>query len=53
MLGDDGSFPTAMEARAAAYSKGWRFPQRIAESSKPNARTYDICADCHPTWPPP
>lgn len=42
-----GEHPTAMEARAAAYVQGWRFPPRIGINGKssPN-RTDDLCPSC-------
>lgn len=49
-FGETDRFPSAMEARSAAYAHGWRFPQRLPRSTKPNAHTDDICPDCYPTW---
>lgn len=46
-------FRTSMEARAAAYAAGWRFPARITSTGKASAqRGSDVCPTCVPGWKP-
>jgi hypothetical protein len=50
-LNDGFLFRTAMEARAAAYSEGWRFPARLTSTGKPSGlRSSDVCPTCLPDW---
>jgi hypothetical protein len=51
-LGADGRFRSAMEARAAAYGAGWRFPPALSSSGSEGSRSHDACPDCAPTWRP-
>lgn len=52
-LHDGEMFRTAMEARAAAYNEGWRFPARTTSTGKPSGgRTSDVCPTCLPGWQP-
>lgn len=41
-----------MEARAAAWAAGWRFPNRLGRSGEPIAVTSDACPVCAPDWKP-
>lgn len=54
-LGDDGRFRTSMEARAAAFSEGWRFPPKMKKNGQLSSgtgsrNTSDVCPDCLPSW---
>ena len=44
--GSNGEYANAMEARAAAYGEGWRFPSKMRADGKPSARTRDLCPKC-------
>ena len=46
-------FGSTMEARADAYSHGWRFPHRINKNGTQASRTSDVCPDCAPGWEAP
>jgi hypothetical protein len=41
-----------MEARAAAYAHGWRFPNRINRHGELISSTNDACPACATTWQP-
>jgi hypothetical protein len=41
-----------MEARAAAYAEGWRFPNRVGRDGGLVSSTNDACPACSPTWEP-
>ena len=43
---------SSMDARAEAYTTGWRFPQKATSGGSPSSRTSDVCPDCLPTWQP-
>lgn len=45
-----GDFPSATEARAAAYSQGWRFPARVDRRGQPMVSSSDACPECLPAW---
>lgn len=51
-LGENGEYENALEARADAYGKGWRFPGRVKMSGETSAYTSDVCPACLPTWTP-
>jgi hypothetical protein len=48
----DGGHRSAIEARAAAYSDGWRFPPHVRKGGKPGSTTSDACPECLPNWTP-
>lgn len=49
--GDEGQFANAMEARAALYAAGWRFPPKIIRTGRVSPHHYsDVCPDCLPTF---
>jgi hypothetical protein len=41
-----------MEARAAAYADGWRFPNLVNKHGETTNQTSDACPECIPTWEP-
>lgn len=47
-----GQYPSATEARAAAYGQGWRFPAKVTAHGTPSSRAADVCPKCLPTWKP-
>lgn len=47
-----GEHRTAIEARAAAYVAGWRFPARLRASGADGTRASDVCPTCLPSWQP-
>jgi hypothetical protein len=50
--GTKGEYENAMEARAAAYSDGWRFPGKVRMNGETSARSCDVCPACLPTFDP-
>jgi hypothetical protein len=48
--GADGEFASSMEARAAVYSEGWRFPPKIRKDGNLAAVASDVCPTCLPTF---
>lgn len=43
----DPTFSSAIEARAAAYAVGWRFPpKRLGDHSDSPTQVSDVCPDC-------
>jgi hypothetical protein len=51
-LGRSGEYENAMEARADAYGKGWRFPGQVKKGGAPSTRTSDVCPECLPGFKP-
>lgn len=47
-----GEHRTGIEARAAAYSEGWRFPARLRAKGADGTRASDVCPTCLPSWQP-
>lgn len=47
-----GGYDNVMEARAAAYGLGWRFPNRINEAGRTIKNTSDVCPNCIGDWKP-
>lgn len=47
--GADRQYQTAIEARAAAYGAGWRFPPRLTSKSAPSNQVEDVCPECLPS----
>lgn len=43
---------SAMEARAAAYGNGWRYPPMVDFKGNPGAMTNDVCPTCITEWTP-
>jgi hypothetical protein len=43
---------TSMEARAAAYADGWRFPSKVTAHGTQSSNTSDVCPKCLPDWEP-
>ncbi|WP_242890141.1 hypothetical protein [Actinomadura litoris] len=41
-----------MEARAAAYAEGWRFPNRLGRHGELVSATSDVCPGCIDDWEP-
>lgn len=52
-IGNGGEYRSAMDARAAAYAAGWRFPPKVKANGTASAVTSDVCPDCEPGWQPP
>lgn len=50
--GNEGGYENAMEARAAAYADGWRYPSKTRKGGAPSTRTCDVCPKCLPTFDP-
>lgn len=43
----DPTYQSAIEARAAAYGAGWRFPAKIlADGTQSPTQVSDVCPDC-------
>lgn len=43
----DPTFASAIEARAAAYNEGWRFPAKLLGDDSPSpTQVSDACPDC-------
>jgi hypothetical protein len=51
-VGNDEAYRSATEARAAAYTLGWRFPANVNAKGELSASTSDACPECFPTWEP-
>lgn len=50
---DGTPFPSAMDARGAAYCEGWRFPQQLSKrTGAPVTSCSDVCPKCLPGWTP-
>lgn len=45
-------FENLMEARAAAYAEGWRFPAQVGAKGQTIATFSDACPACVPEWKP-
>lgn len=45
-------FDSGMEARAAAYAVGWRFPNQVTKAGKALSGTSDVCPVCIGGWEP-
>jgi hypothetical protein len=50
--GGGGEYENAMEARAAAYAEGWRFPSKVLMNGKTATSSSDVCPDCLPSFDP-
>lgn len=53
VYGDGMTFENAMSARAAAYTDGWRFPNRVNEQGRTVTLTNDVCPSCQGDWTAP
>jgi hypothetical protein len=43
----DPTFASSIEARAAAYAEGWRFPPKLlGDRSQSPTQVSDVCPDC-------
>lgn len=51
-LNDGEVFRSPLEARAAAYAAGWRYPAMLSKTGKPLQRASDACPTCLPGWIP-
>jgi hypothetical protein len=49
-FGRDTHYASVIEARAAAYGEGWRFPERYKVSGGESKSVNDVCPACEPTW---
>lgn len=49
-FGNDVYYASVIEARAAAYAAGWRFPERIRASGGESKTVNDVCPKCEPGW---
>lgn len=45
-------FASLIEARAAAYHDGWRFPERTRASRGESKTVDDVCPACATDWHP-
>jgi hypothetical protein len=43
---------SSVEARAAAWSQGWRMPPRVKLNGHLASRSDDVCPHCLPDWKP-
>ncbi|MEA5366045.1 hypothetical protein VA596_41410 [Amycolatopsis sp., V23-08] len=50
VFGTPDGFLSAMDARAAAYAAGWRFPNHTTRSGNAARTTSDVCPVCVPGW---
>lgn len=50
--GEGCSLRSATEARASAYTEGWRFPPKVNAAGNPSVTTSDVCPACLPEWKP-
>lgn len=49
----DPTFSSSIEARAAAYSEGWRFPAKLLGDHSPSpTQVSDVCPACAGTFQP-
>lgn len=49
----DPTFSSSIEARAAAYAEGWRFPSKLTSDGSPSpSQVSDVCPDCGPDFAP-
>lgn len=53
IFGDQQGFSSLTEARAVAYSAGWRFPNRLNTKGVPANATSDVCPKCIGKWEAP
>lgn len=44
------NFASLIEARAAAYGEGWRFPPRVRTTGAEAKQVSDVCPGCVPGW---
>ncbi len=49
-FGADTYYASVIEARAAAFADGWRFPERYKTSGGQSKTVNDVCPQCLPTW---
>jgi hypothetical protein len=49
-FGRDIYYASVIEARAAAYGDGWRFPERYKANGGESKSVNDVCPKCEPTW---
>lgn len=52
VYGDRDGFESLTEARATAYAKGWRFPNRMTSTGTQAVATSDVCPACLFNWKP-
>lgn len=49
---ESGGLRSALEARAAAYSEGWRFPPQLRADGTLGVNASDVCPKCIDGWTP-
>jgi hypothetical protein len=49
-FGTDTYHASVIEARAAAYADGWRFPERLKANGGESKTVNDVCPTCVPGW---
>lgn len=49
-FGMDVCYGSAIEARAAAYGDGWRFPEKIRKTRGESKSVSDVCPKCTHGW---
>jgi hypothetical protein len=49
-FGADVQYASVIEARAAAYGAGWRFPERVKATRGESKTVNDVCPTCAPGW---
>jgi hypothetical protein len=49
-FGIDIKYGSNIEARAAAYTQGWRFPERVRARGGESKTVSDVCPDCEPAF---
>jgi hypothetical protein len=48
--GMDIQYASVIEARAAAYSEGWRFPEKVRMGGGESKSVSDVCPKCTDGW---
>lgn len=51
-FGTEIRYASAIEARAAAYADGWRFPERVRKTRGESKSVSDVCPNCVDGWQP-
>lgn len=52
LFGAPNGYGSPMDARAAAYQKGWRFPNQVTSKGNAANTTSDVCPSCVAGWKP-
>ena len=49
-FGTDIHYASVIEARAAAYGDGWRFPEKVRQTRAASKSVSDVCPVCIEGW---